>query len=68
MAKEWINEFSGVHRGSVETNSDGTKVYKDFTGRITAKYDPRENATRDFYGRKISSGDTGSSTLDTWEK
>ena len=58
-----IKDFYRRTIGSVEEKPNGDKIYRDFYGRIVAKYDKTKNVTKDFYGRVVSNGDTGTSFL-----
>lgn len=55
--KELVKDFYGKVIGSIET--DGTKqIVRDFYGKILGRYDSKDNKTRDFYGRILTSGNT----------
>lgn len=58
-----IKRFDGWVIGTVTTYSDGSRIAKDFYGRIVGKYDPTIDMTKDFYGRFLGRGDFVVSTL-----
>ena len=58
-----LKDFYGRIIGSVDELSNGDKVYRDFYGRIVARWEKSRNITRNFYGRIVSKGDVGSSFL-----
>lgn len=58
MSKEAIREFSGKIIGWVETDSEGNQIVRNFPGQIVARYDARNNVTRNFTGLIISKGNT----------
>ena len=68
MAKEYIRDFYGRIIGSYDTQSDGTIILRDFHGRIKGKFDPKQNVTRDFYGRIVAKGNHLSMLLNKEEK
>ena len=55
--KTYIKDFYKRIIGSVEEKPNGDKIYKDFYGRIVAKYEKTKNVTKDFYGRIVAHGD-----------
>lgn len=55
--KTLIKDFYGKVIGSIEVKPDGTKIVRDFYGKVLGKYDPRHDATKDFYGRILFKGD-----------
>lgn len=59
MSKEPVKNWYGKILGWVEEESNGNKIYKDFYGRIVARYEKQSNVTKDFYGRQLTKGDTG---------
>lgn len=61
--KTKLKDFYGRVIGSVEDMPNGDKLYRDFYGRVVAKYVKNGNLTKDFYGRVVSKGDVGSSFL-----
>ena len=66
--KTYIKDFYKRIIGSVEEKPNGDKIYKDFYGRIVAKYEKTRNVTKDFYGRIVGTGDLGTSFLYTTTK
>ena len=54
--KEYIRNFYGKIIGSYETDAQNVITLRNFYGKILGKYDPRENRTRDFYGRIVGQG------------
>ena len=53
MTKEYIRDFYGKIIGSYETDNQNVITLRNFHGKILGKYDPKENRTRDFYGRIV---------------
>lgn len=60
---EIIKDASGLKIGSIEKDSQGNEVVKDFYGRVVARYNKSTNQTRDFYGRLIAWGNVASGVL-----
>lgn len=58
-----IKDFYGRVIGKVYTLYNGDKEARTFTGKCVGKYKKSLDITTDFYGRKISNGDTVVSTL-----
>ena len=67
MAKEFIKDFYGRIIGRYDTQPDGTTILRVFHGRVKGKYDPKQNVTRDFYGRIVAKGNHLSMLLDKKE-
>lgn len=64
MNKTPVRDFYGRIKGWIEEDDiTKDKIFRDFYGRIVAKYDKKQNITRDFYGRIIGKGDMGVSLL-----
>lgn len=63
MTKETIRLWDGKVIGFIETYPDGSKIVRDFYGRVKGKYDKQFNVTRDFYGRVVAQGDQSSMLL-----
>ena len=58
-----IREIDGKRIGTIEEDSSGNKIARDFYGRILGKYNKKSNITYDFYGRKLSQGDITTSLI-----
>lgn len=58
VSKVPIREFSGKIKGWLETDKDGNKQVRDFSGRILGTYDKKFDVTREFSGKILSQGDT----------
>lgn len=58
-----LKDFYNRIIGTVEDKPNGDKIYRDFYGKILAKYEKSRDITKDFYGRIVSSGDVGTSFL-----
>ena len=57
--KQPIKDFYGKILGYIsEDTTTGIKKATDFYGKVLGQYDPKEDRTRDFYGRIVSRGDT----------
>lgn len=56
--KQAIKDWRGKILGFVETDINGNKTVRDFYGKILGKYNKQLNITQDFYGRRLSEGDT----------
>lgn len=63
MPREYIKGFDGKILGSIETDSQGNKIARDFYGKILGKYRKDQNKTFDFYGRILSKGDITSALV-----
>lgn len=63
MAREAIKDWTGKILGFKETDSNGNEKVWGFTGGIVSKYDAEHNCTRDFYGHKLTEGNTATSML-----
>ena len=62
---ERITNFYGQCLGTIETQSNGDKVVKDFYGRILGRYEKSGNVTKDFYGKILYHGDMAAALLIT---
>lgn len=60
---EVIKDAGGRRLGTVERDSKGDEVVKDFYGRVVARYTKSTNQTRDFYGRLVAWGNVASGFL-----
>lgn len=58
-----IKDGYGRKLGTVDTDSSGNVIVRDAYGRIVARYDKGQNATRDFYGRLIAWGNVAAGFL-----
>ena len=61
--KECIRDRTGKIIGWVETDHLGTKLVRDFYGKIKGRYKKTGNVTLDFYGRIVSYGDATAGLL-----
>ncbi|MCQ2794935.1 MAG: hypothetical protein MJ214_01835 [Bacilli bacterium] len=61
--EEKIRDFYGHVLGSIVTETNGVAKARDFYGHVLGTYDPRDNKTRDFYNRVVSSGNTLASLI-----
>lgn len=57
MTKIPVREFSGKIIGWIETDNNGNKTIRDFTGKILGRYDKKFDVTRTFTGTIIARGD-----------
>lgn len=55
--REDVRDFYGRSLGYLERKPNGDVVAHDFQGRILGSYDKSLNATKDFYGKIVASGD-----------
>lgn len=53
-----VKDFYGQIIGSLEDDSNGDIIAKDFYGKILGRYDKKQNVTKNFFGKIISTGDT----------
>lgn len=60
---ERICEFSGMCIGTIETESNGDKTVRDFSGRILGYYKRSSNVTTNFSGQIIWRGDMAAALL-----
>lgn len=58
ISKEPIRQFGGKIIGYLETDKEGNQQVRNFYGQILGSYDKKCNCTRDFYGRKVTEGNT----------
>lgn len=58
--RENIHDFYGRIIGYLERKPNGDVVAHDFAGRILGTYDKSLNATKDFHGKLLTTGDTTS--------
>lgn len=58
VSSEQIKEFGGRILGYVETDAEGNQQVREFGGKILGVYDKKQDCTREFGGRIISSGNT----------
>ena len=63
MDVQIIKDFYGRKLGSIETDTQGNAIAKDFYGRILARYNKAQDVTTDFYGRRIAKGNILASFL-----
>ena len=66
--KEVIRAFNGKIIGSIETDTKGNKIIRDFYGKILGRYNKEQNVTRDFYGKIIARGDQSAMLLSLVKK
>ena len=60
---ETIREFSGMSIGTIETDCNGDKTVRNFSGVVLGYYKKSSNVTTDFYGRILYKGDMASALL-----
>ena len=53
-----IRDFQGRILGYIEEDSNGNRTARNFYRQNLGTYYAKENVTKDFYGRIVSSGDT----------
>jgi hypothetical protein len=53
---EALRDRYGQIIGKIDIQQDGRHILRDKYGHRLAQYDPRENITRDQYGRKVGIG------------
>lgn len=58
-----IRDFYRKILGYIEIDGSGNKVARDFYRQIVARYDAKQNVTRDYYGRIIGNGDLTAAML-----
>lgn len=61
--KETIKDWKGWIIGYVETLPNGDKVARDFYNTILGYYRKGLNITTDFFGRRLTQGDTVTSLV-----
>ena len=66
MARTNIKNFYGQIIGSIEDLSDGSKIARDFYGKILGKFDAKTGVTKNFYGQIVAKGDITSALV--WEE
>lgn len=66
--KIYIKDFYHRIIGTIEEDSYGNKIARDFYKRIVGKYDKKSNLTRDFYGRIVGRGDMLTSLIPPMDK
>ena len=66
MARENIYNFYHQIIGSIETLSDGSKIARDFYGKILGKFDAKTGVTKNFYGQIVAKGDITSALV--WQE
>ena len=49
--------------GSIETDSEGNQIARDFYQRIVGRYDKKLDMTKDFYHRPVARGNVVSSLI-----
>lgn len=68
MAKIYIKDFYHRIMGSIEEDSQGNKIARDFYQRIVGKYNKKSNLTYDFYNRIVGRGDLLTSLIPPIDK
>lgn len=63
MARRVIKDVYGKIIGSLEEDSRGDTIAKDFFGRILGRYDKKMDVTKDFFGKIIGTGDLTSALI-----
>lgn len=63
MAREAVKDFYGKVLGYVDTDSSGNKTVTDYYGKVLGYYKKASNITTDYYGRKLTEGDTAISLI-----
>ena len=63
MTRDYVRDQYGRILGSYEEASDGKITLRDKYGKILGTYSPRDNLTRDMYGRVQGKGNTLSRLL-----
>lgn len=63
MSREAIKDWTGKILGFKETDSKGNETVRGFNQMVVSRYDVEHNCTRDFYGRKLTEGNTATSML-----
>lgn len=66
MSRENIKNFYQQIIGSIETLPDGSKIARDFYGKILGKFDAKVGVTKNFYGQIVATGDITSALV--WEE
>ena len=64
----YIKDFYHRVIGSVEEDSRGNKIARDFYQRVVGKYDKGRNLTFDFYNRVVGRGDMLTSLIPPLDK
>lgn len=54
MDRLTVYDFYGRNLGSVETQSNGDRIARDFYGAVLGRYIRSENVTKDFYGKTLA--------------
>lgn len=57
MKEEVLRDWRGKIIGYIQSDERGNKVLRDFYRKILGRYDKATNMTKDFYNRKIATGD-----------
>ena len=63
MDREYIRDGYGKIIGSYDTDNQGKETLRDKYGKILGTYDPKDDRTRDMYGRIVGQGNTLSRLL-----
>jgi hypothetical protein len=61
--KQTVRAFNGKILGTIETDSYGNKIVRNFYGKILGRYLKSLDVTRDFRGKTIARGDQSSLLL-----
>lgn len=61
--RETIRDWTGCILGYVDTESNGDKTVRAFSGVILGYYRKSRDVTTDFYGRVLTKGDTAVSLI-----
>ena len=66
--RQTIKDFQYRILGFIDTQPDGVQVGRDRALRIVGKYYPKQDVTKDFYGRIVSRGNTLSTLFNMFEQ
>lgn len=66
--KIYIRDFYHRIMGTIEEDSEGNKIARDFYKRIVGKYKKKTNLTYDFYNRIVGRGDILTSLIPPIDK
>lgn len=64
VGMEALRDKYGKLIGSIDTQGDGTQVLRDKQGHRLGEYSPKDNVTRDKYGRRLYVGNMLSKLLE----
>lgn len=63
QTREYVRDEYGRIIGSYDTDGFGKETLRNKYGKILGTYDPKDNRTRDMYGRIVGQGNTLSRLL-----